>query len=234
MSHKTHAIEACTHHFHSWKPFSSKTLDYDSPKILGGSNCCCGVHSKRQCRSDRITASTTSIEAAALDMSKLSLIGGGGKRRRRGGSRSVSGKSSDRSGNRRRRRCCSVGASAKTYGGLFVNGGGGGDRDMNWSLDASEVNRSLRKEKEGERESNLNVQSGNTEGLGNESGYGSEPGYRGDAEFGYGDEIDEEEDDQWGDEFGALSRMEKVGENTLHKVHHRCRRKKQDCRMVIP
>ncbi|KAF2315012.1 hypothetical protein GH714_037553 [Hevea brasiliensis] len=30
---------------------------------------------------------------------------------------------------------------------------------------------------------------------GNESGYGSEPGYRGDAEFGYEDELDEEEED---------------------------------------
>jgi hypothetical protein len=28
-----------------------------------------------------------------------------------------------------------------------------------------------------------------------ESGYGSEPGYRGDVELGYGDEIDEEEED---------------------------------------
>lgn len=168
-------------------------------------------------------------------------------KRRRCGSRSVSGRSSDRSGTRRR--CCSVGASAAygtcsdfpvavgtdSSGELFVNG------DMHWTLDASEVTKNLRKEKEGERESNLNgfaVQSGNFEGLGNESGYGSEPGYRGDAEFGYGDEFDEEEDDQrlsfWGDEFGALSKMEKVGENTLQKVHHRCRRRKQDYRMVIP
>ncbi|CAL5437232.1 unnamed protein product [Camellia sinensis] len=46
-------------------------------------------------------------------------------------------------------------------------------------------------------------QSGNFDCLGNESGYGSEPGYRGDAEFGYGDEFDEEEDDHrvlfWGE-----------------------------------
>lgn len=269
MSPKTldsrHAIESCTYHLHSWKPFqfptpNSKTLDLDSPKTYSPSTHG-GLHTKRQCRADR----TTSIPIEALDMSKLSLFEEdkplsvhkrenlrliAGKRRRRG-SRSVSGRSSDRSGTRRR--CCSVGASAAygtcsdfpvavgtdSSGELFVNG------DMHWTLDVSEVTKSLRKEKEGggvgERENNLNglsLQSGNFEGLGNESGYGSEPGYRGDAEFGYGDEFDEEEDDQrlsfWGDEFGALSRMEKVGENSLQKVHHRCRRRKQDCRMVIP
>ncbi|KAF2596258.1 hypothetical protein F2Q68_00010276 [Brassica cretica] len=31
--------------------------------------------------------------------------------------------------------------------------------------------------------------------MGNKSGYGSEPGYRGDVEFGYGDEYDDEEED---------------------------------------
>jgi hypothetical protein len=42
-----------------------------------------------------------------------------------------------------------------------------------------------------------------------ESGYGSEPGYRGDVELGYGDEIDEEEEDGrqqvffWGGEIGG-------------------------------
>ncbi|VAH60620.1 unnamed protein product [Triticum turgidum subsp. durum] len=42
-----------------------------------------------------------------------------------------------------------------------------------------------------------------------ESGYGSEPGYRGDVELGYGDEIDEEEEDGrqqvffWGGEIGV-------------------------------
>ena len=49
--------------------------------------------------------------------------------------------------------------------------------------------------------------SGCSEANGNESGYGSEPGYRGDAEFGYGDEFDEEEDDPrllfWGDQLGG-------------------------------
>ncbi|KAJ8552950.1 hypothetical protein K7X08_020343 [Anisodus acutangulus] len=228
-----HAIESCTYHLHSWKPFNSKTLDPDNYTLQ--------QHTKRQCRADRTTCS---IPIETLDMSKLSLFDDdrpknnlrliAGKRRRRG-SRSVSGRSSDRSGTHRRR-CCSVGASVAygtcsdfpvavgtdSSGELFVNG------DMNWTLDVSEVTRNLlRKEKEGgERESsNLNGlqgQIGNLEGLGNESGYGSEPGYRGDAEFGYGDEFDEEEDDQrlsfWGDEFGALSRMEKVGENSLQKL----------------
>ncbi|KAF3627171.1 putative magnesium/proton exchanger-like [Capsicum annuum] len=225
------SIESCAYQFNSWNPFNSKGIDYDSSKS--------GVHSKRQCRSDRTRSST--IESAVLDMSKLSLFDEkcdnlkyicGNKRRRRRGSRSVSGRSSDRSGNRRR--CCSVGASAAygtcsdfhvavgtdSSGELFVNGGsgsGGGGDVMHWTLDggSSEVvsntttRRSLRKEKE---ESNVNVlqNGGNFEGLGNESGYGSEPGYRGDAEFGYGDEFDEEEDDQrvsfWGDEFGVSGR----------------------------
>ncbi|OIT06953.1 PREDICTED: uncharacterized protein LOC109215259 [Nicotiana attenuata] len=272
MSPKTldsrQAIESCTYHLHSWKPFqlpnpNPKTLDSsDSPKPYSA------LQTKRQCRADR----ATSIPIETLDMSKLSLFDDdrplsankreknknnlrliAGKRRRRG-SRSVSGRSSDRSGTNRPRRCCSVGASAAygtcsdfpvavgtdSSGELFVNG------DMNWTLDVSEVTRNLKREKESggvsERENNFNGllggQIGNFEGLGNESGYGSEPGYRGDAEFGYGDEFDEEEDDQqrfslWGDEFGALSKMEKVGENTLQKVHHRCRRRKQDCKMVI-
>ncbi|KAF3517741.1 hypothetical protein DY000_02059973 [Brassica cretica] len=40
----------------------------------------------------------------------------------------------------------------------------------------------------------------------NKSGYGREPGYRGDVEFGYGDEYDDEEEDVkllfWGDCLG--------------------------------
>lgn len=177
------------------------------------------------------------------------------RKRRRRGSRSVSGRSSDRSGTRRR--CCSVGASAAyatcsdfmvangtdSSGELFVNVG----MDVNWGSDVSEAKGSvLRKEREGngnagggvgERE-NLSGgvgQIGSFEGQGNESGYGSEPGYRGDAELGYGDEFDEEEDDPrlmfWGHHFGD-SNMEIVGENTLQKTHHRCRRKKQDLKMV--
>jgi hypothetical protein len=44
-----------------------------------------------------------------------------------------------------------------------------------------------------------------------ESGYGSEPGYRGDVELGYGDEIDEEDEDGkqqlfWGGMIGGDER----------------------------
>ncbi|XP_076941028.1 uncharacterized protein LOC143610429 [Bidens hawaiensis] len=176
------------------------------------------------------------------------------RKRRRRGSRSVSGRSSDQSGTRRR--CCSVGASnaygtcsdfmmatnagTDSSGELFVNGGGAGD--VNWASDASEVaGRSLRRENT-DRE-NLNSviglhhhHYGNLDNQGNESGYGSEPGYRGDAEFGYGDEFDEEEDDTrplfWGNKFGDAVNMERIGENTLQKTHHRCRRKKHELRMI--
>ncbi|CAH1447511.1 unnamed protein product [Lactuca virosa] len=178
------------------------------------------------------------------------------KKRRRRGSRSVSGRSSDRSGTRRR--CCSVGASnaygtcsdfmmannagTDSSGELFVNGGGGGD--VNWTSDASEAAaRNLRRESSGggDREMSnsymgLHHHHGNLDNQGNESGYGSEPGYRGDAEFGYGDELDEEEDDSrllfWGNRFGDAQSMEIIGENTLQKAHHRCRRKKHELRMV--
>ena len=140
-----------------------------------------------------------------------------GKRRRRG-SRSVSGRSSDRSGTRR---CCSVGASA-AYGtcsgfpvamGTDSSGELFGNGDANWSSDVSEAKNSRRDRDRdggsGEKE-NLGIGfgvNGGSDANGNESGYGSEPGYRGDAEFGYGDEFDEEEDDGkllfWGEQLGG-------------------------------
>ncbi|KAL5983735.1 hypothetical protein ACLOJK_017826 [Asimina triloba] len=153
------------------------------------------------------------------------------RKRRRRGSRSVSGRSSDRSGTRR---CCSVGAPGGCGGGasaayatcsdfpvlagtdssgeLFVNGGA----DASWASDFSEA-RNLRRE--GVKDSGgttdregsgavASSQGWGSEAPGNESGYGSEPGYRGDAEFGYGDEYDEEEDDGrllfWGDRLGGM------------------------------
>lgn len=235
MSHRTldsrHSIESCTLQFHSWRPFQfpvaiPKTLDSDSPKPY--STTANGFHSKRPCRADR----ATSFSIEALDMSKLSLFDDDrplssahkrwfARKRRRRGSRSVSGKSSDRSGTHRRR-YCSAGASAAAYGTcsdfpmaagtdssgeLFVNG------DPNWSSDVSEAAKNSRRERDngsGEKD-NLSsgfAQVGNLENLGSESGYGSEPGYRGDAEFGYGDEIEEEEDDSrllfWGQGFGGI------------------------------
>ncbi|XP_073135670.1 uncharacterized protein [Henckelia pumila] len=212
-------MESCTLQLQSWRPFQ---LDCDSP------------NSKRPCHSDRATS-------FSIDMSKLSLFDDDKplvkrwfprKRRRRGGSRSVSGRSSDR-------RCCSVGANGTcsdfpmaagtdSSGELFVNGGG----EVNWASDVSEVARNSRREREGNV---VDGQFGNFDGLGNESGYGSEPGYRGDVELGYGDEVEEEEDDPrllfWGKElFGDNS--SRVGENSMQKLHHRGRRKKNDLRMV--
>ncbi|KAL6339545.1 hypothetical protein AAG906_034630 [Vitis piasezkii] len=265
MSPKT-SIESCTFQLHSWRPFqlptTPKTLEPDSHNskpysITTSSN---GLHSKRPCLSDR----KTSFPIDALDISKLSLLEDDkpassaprnrgnvrwiARKRRRRGSRSVSGRSSDRSGTRR---CCSVGASAAyatcsdfpvaagtdSSGELFVNG------DSNWSSDVSEAKNS-RKDRDGGSGEKENLGSGFGhigifETQGNESGYGSEPGYRGDAEFGYGDELDEEEDDArllfWGEQLGDNdTNMEMVGENTFseQKAHHRCRRKKHDYRMI--
>ncbi|KAB2016335.1 hypothetical protein E1A91_D08G091300v1 [Gossypium mustelinum] len=264
MSHKAldsrHSVDACAFQLHSWRPFHlQQALDSSDPQLtppkLSSSN---GFHPKRPCLSDR----TTSF---SIDLSKLTLLDDDNnnnpisanpkrssfrlfaRKRRRRGSRSVSGRSSDRSGTRR---CCSVGASAAygtcsdfpvaigtdSSGELFGNGG-----DSYWVSDVSEA-RNIRRERgdggSGEKET-LCGQFGVFDAQGNESGYGSEPGYRGDGEFGYGDEVDEEEDDNrlllWGDHFGdAHSKMEIVGENTFsdQKAHHRCRRKKHDYRMV--
>ena len=83
--------------------------------------------------------------------------------------------------------------------------------DSNWSSDVSEAKNS-RKDRDGGSGEKENLGSGFGhigifETQGNESGYGSEPGYRGDAEFGYGDELDEEEDDArllfWGEQLGG-------------------------------
>ncbi|KAF7846810.1 hypothetical protein BT93_L3710 [Corymbia citriodora subsp. variegata] len=210
----------------------------NSSSHVGGGGGGGGFHPKRPCLSDRVTS--FSIDAA-LDMSALSLfdddrsiadVGNSRRReslqsiarkRRRRGSRSVSGRSSDRSGTRR---CCSVGASAAasdfpmvvgtdSSGELFGNG--------DWASDVSEarINNGLRRDKDGggggsgERE-NLGSGFGQTGHFGdvvpgNESGYGSEPGYRGDAEFGYGDEVDEEEEDAralfWGHQFGGIKHL---------------------------
>ena len=65
--------------------------------------------------------------------------------------------------------------------------------EANWASDVSEARRSRqgRRDSGGEKEaSGVGV-----DPMGNKSGYGSEPGYRGDVEFGYGDEYDDEEED---------------------------------------
>ncbi|CAA3000014.1 Hypothetical predicted protein [Olea europaea subsp. europaea] len=241
---------------------TGKTLESDSAKPNSGGTGYTGLQGKRPCWSDRTTSfsigavldmSKLSLfdDDRPLTAAHKRLFA---RKRRRRGSRSLSGRSSDRSGTRRR--CCSVGTSraygtasdhpmvaggTDSSGELFVNGGG----DANWASDVSEVARNPRREREsngsGERENVTSGygQSGNFDSHGNESGYGSEPGYRGDVELGYDDEVDEEEDDSrllfWGEEFGdSGSKTERVGQNSLQKAHHRCRRKKHDLRMVDP
>ncbi|KAJ7969757.1 LYR motif-containing protein 7 isoform 2 [Quillaja saponaria] len=244
----------------------TKTLDSEYHLSSNSRSYCYSsndIHAKRPCLSDRTTA-VFSIDA--IDMSRLSLIDDDkpivtghyksgsfrliARKRRRRGSRSVSGRSSDRSGTRR---CCSAGTSV-AYGtcsdfpvamGTDSSGELFGNGDASWASDVSEAKNSRRdRDRDGgsaEKE-NLGVGFGvigGADAQGNESGYGSEQGYRGDAEFGYGDDLDEEEDDSrllfWGDQFGDTnSKMEMVGENSLldPKSHHRCRRKKHDCRMA--
>ncbi|KAG5231741.1 mitochondrial zinc maintenance protein [Salix suchowensis] len=258
MSHNSrHSIDSCTLQLHSWRPF----LDSDPP---ANSKPCASSRTlpKRPCLSDRATSFSSNIDS--IDISKLSLLQDDSsssnikpipaapaitnnpynrgtlrliqRKRRRRGSRSVSGRSSDRSGTWR---CCSVGAAHGTCsdfpvavgtdssGELFVNG------DANWASDVSEAKNSIKEREEKENLLGVGCAFGN---LDSESGYGSEPGYRGDAEFGYGDEVEEEEEDArllfWGHHFQD-SKMEMVGENTFDpKTHHRCRRKKHDYRMV--
>lgn len=132
------------------------------------------------------------------------------RKRRRRGSRSVSAVSG---------RSCS-----NAYGGTcsdFIMGTDSSGEMFNWGSDVSEVGvvRNLDRETSNGGmtglvycnysyvNSNGNGNVGDGNGNGNESGYGSEPGYRGDAELGYGDEFDEEEDDTrllfWGTRFGG-------------------------------
>ncbi|XP_010542855.1 PREDICTED: SUN domain-containing protein 2-like [Tarenaya hassleriana] len=251
-SSSRNSLESCTLQLLSWRPFhgaAPKTLDPSEPqKPFSSTN---GFHStpKRPCLSDRSTS--FSIEA----ISRLSLAdddncgGGGGKapasnykkgslrlvarKRRRRGSRSVSGRSSDRSANRR---CCSVGAHGTCSDFPFTVGTDSSGElfgDVSWASDVSEVRNSGGGGGNGEKEGGGGGFGMGIEPMGSESGYGSEPGYRGDAEFGYGDEFDEEEEDAklmfWGD-----SRMEVVGEKEFSdkKAHNRCRRKKHDYRTL--
>ncbi|GMH02620.1 hypothetical protein Nepgr_004459 [Nepenthes gracilis] len=259
-----HSIDSCTFQLHTWKPFNltsttgkpnPKTLDSDSynsnPKSFRT------LHNKRPCLADRATSFSASIDS--IDLSKLSIFDDDkplatrhkrdkfhwvARKRRRRGSRSLSGMSSDRSGTRNGR-CCSVGATATcsdfmvaaggtdSSGELFGNGG-----DVNWSSDVSEAKNSRRDRAEGVIGEKQHPGSGfGLDAQWGDSGYGSEPGYRGDAEFGYGDELDEEEEDAklllWGERFGDAN-LEMSGENTFseQKTHHRGRRRKNDWKTV--
>ncbi|KAF4389728.1 hypothetical protein F8388_009861 [Cannabis sativa] len=100
----------------------------------------------------------------------------------------------------------SVAVGTDSSGELFVHG------ETNWSSDVSEA-RNPRQDRDGRNGDKENLVSGfgpigGFDSQGVESGYGSEPGYKGDAEFGYGDEVDEEEDDTrllfWGNQFGVV------------------------------
>ncbi|KAL0928669.1 hypothetical protein M5K25_000579 [Dendrobium thyrsiflorum] len=247
-----HALEACTLQLHAWKPFQIQAQPVDPPNPYT-------FRSKKPCRSDRSTAPP--LTAEGVEFFRLSLLDDPTppksredrgfrwlvpRKRRRRGSRSVSGRSSDRSG-RRRRGCCGGASAANatcsdfppvTYGTdssgeLFLNG------DGSWGSDISEA-RVLRREGGGVEGSSFGSYPGGPDSQGNESGYGSENGYRGDAEFGYGDEVDEEDEDGkhlfWGGRFVETKRMEIVGENNFgeQKAHHRCRRKKSDWRVFAP
>ncbi|CAN6469387.1 unnamed protein product [Victoria cruziana] len=76
-----------------------------------------------------------------------------------------------------------------------------------------------------------------------DSGYVSEPGYKGDVEYGYDDELDEEEEDGRflcsGDSGSKEMEVEDQKEDVAvdivaePKSYRRCRHKKRDCRMVV-
>ncbi|KAK1279937.1 hypothetical protein QJS04_geneDACA019735 [Acorus gramineus] len=263
-------IESCTHHLQIWKPFQPKTLDLDHSSASSFHNKKPCLADRGASASSTAAAAAASHEDLLDHLSKLNLFdhhlhpkrGEGyqwiARKRRRQGSRSVSGRSSDRS---RTGRCRSIGggggASAAyatcsdfpiaaggtdSSGEMFVNGGG----DGNWGSDVSEA-RSTRRDgnvdgvaMEASSVGGWQHHQQAVESQGNESGYGSEPGYRGDAEFGYGDEFDEEEEDGrvlfWGGGggFGGSEGLEMVAENTFaeQKSHHRCRRKKHDWRII--
>lgn len=181
---------------------------------------------KKPCLSDRSTAPPSAHFADAPETQTqtptlpLSASGGGGggsfrwlgprKRRRRGaGSRSVSGRSSDR----RRSGTCSDFH-------VTCGAGGGGATDSSgemWASDVGEVRmRDVPMATEFGPAAPVGGAGSGSGGTGAaaevaaaDSGYGSEPGYRGDVELGYGDEIDEEEEDGrqqlffWGEEIGG-------------------------------
>ncbi|XP_031496310.1 uncharacterized protein LOC116261670 [Nymphaea colorata] len=239
---------------------SSITTNKQKPKAPDG---LVNLPTKKQCLSDRpmnpqtsisknmefveFASPTTLIDTNDSNQQSKKMVVGfrhPWKRRRRG-SRSASGRSS---GDRSRTAVAAASASdfpiwagTDSSGELFFN------CDQNWVSDDSKG--SGRKEGKdvvggGENVCSSSYQlQGVVDSQNNESGYVSEPGYRGDVEYGYGDELDEEEDDSrilfWGDSGAAdmevEERMEDVGANAFseQKSHHRCRRKKHEYRMVV-
>lgn len=248
-----HAVDSCTIQLHAWKPFHH--ID-PSPKKPCRSDRSTNPHSEALDLSRLSLLEDPPPPPPPPHRTDHSFRWFAPRKRRRRGSRSVSGRSSDRSGTHRRRSSAAAYATCSDFplaaggtdssGELFANGEG------SWGSDVSEA-RAFSSRREMGREVGAMEREilhgggagqgggggGGVELLppGNESGYGSEPGYRGDGEFGYGDEFDEEDEDGrhlfWGDRFGAAGggdadRMEIVGENNFleQKTHHRCRRKK--------
>ncbi|CAN0889023.1 hypothetical protein LINGRAHAP2_LOCUS15996 [Linum grandiflorum] len=248
---RSSSIDSCAFHLQSWRPFNlSPPKDSPDPS---SSKLYTYTLAKRPCLSDRATSfpidsidiSRLSLidddksiphppsSSAAVSPYRRGPLGILARKRprRRGASRSVSGRSSDRSANRR---CCSVGASAAhgtcsdfpvaigtdSSGELFVNGG-----DPNWASDVSEARNSSKEEKEClVPHPHGGGQFGNLEAQVADSGYGSEPGYRGDAEFGYGDEFDEEEEDPrplfWGHHLRGTMRIQTLRWRWLGRTHY--------------
>ncbi|XP_078158306.1 LYR motif protein isoform X1 [Carex rostrata] len=256
-THRSSLMESVSHQLHSWKPFQlHQTLTaegHPSKPYL--------FPTKKPCRSDRSTA-PSAIPDPAIDLSRLSLrdennlpsrprddplfVQDGYKRwfarkRRRRGSRSVSGMSSDRS-TTHVTLTCTAATCSDSSGEL-----------MSWGSDFSEIRiprhregrgdnsgLSFTAEKEGAGSGSALVGTGGAGQekdplQGNESGYGSEPGYRGDAELGYGDEFDEDDEFDarhllfWGDHRIRDGHQRGIeGENKIGelKSHHRNRRKK--------
>ncbi|KAB2618529.1 hypothetical protein D8674_014398 [Pyrus ussuriensis x Pyrus communis] len=215
LSHKSldswHSVNycACAFQLHGWRPFRLQQQQYAPASPTG-----------------RLFFF---FFIDAIDMSWLTLVDDdrtiSGGHHNRNGSFQFIAKNRRRRGSSGTRRCCSVGAST-VYGTcsdfLVVVGTDSsrelfGNGDANWASNVSEARKSRKGREEGGG-------SGKKENVGgNESGYGSEPSYRGDVKFGYGDEFNEDEED-----------THTVGENTFvdQKSHHRCWRKKHDCRMV--
>ncbi|KAL2507639.1 Uncharacterized protein Fot_31286 [Forsythia ovata] len=188
-SESRHPVESCTFQLQTWRPFqlpTGKNLESDSARPYSATGYT-GPQGKRPCRSDRTTSFSI---GAGLDMSKLSLFDDGGLDMSK-----LSLFDDDRPRT----------AAHKRW---FI-------RKRRRSGSRSLSGRSKRSE----RDSSPPLVGWDVEGLwncfglpygGGRDGFewraGSGPGHLGDAELGYGDEVDEEEDDLrllfWGEEFG--------------------------------
>ncbi|XP_031486944.1 uncharacterized protein LOC116255299 [Nymphaea colorata] len=270
MTHKHFSrlsLQSCTLKLSNWKPFFQSSDLHSPSSSTTKQNIDCpnefsDLPTKKQCLCDGPSRVLPSISThvEVLEIPNLTLVdenrtsrlvkkmARGFRRpwkRRRRASRSASGRSS---GNRSRTTVATVSApdfpimvGTDSSGELFFK------FDANWA--PHELKGSCGKEgKEflGGREnffsSNCSLHSV-VDSQSHDSGYVSEPGYKGDVEYGYGDELDEEEEDGrflfWGDsgskKMEVEDRMEDVAVDVVaeQKSYHRCRHKKGDCRMVV-